>query len=74
MTMKGLEFGAKCVDLIDEVQEQGGELVISENGCPVARLSVASKDKPWLSLRGKGRFIGDAFLPVVAEKENEFLS
>ena len=74
MTMTVPKFGAKCVDLIDEVRERGGELVISKNGCPVARLSVAGKDKPWLSLRGKGRFIGDAFLPVVAEKENEFVS
>ncbi len=73
MTMTDLEFGAKCVDLIDEVRGRGGELVISKNGCPVARLSVAGKDKPWLSLRGKGRFIGDAFLPVVAEKEHECL-
>jgi antitoxin (DNA-binding transcriptional repressor) of toxin-antitoxin stability system len=74
MTKAAADFPAKCTGLVGEVQEQGGELVISKNGCPVARLSVAGKDKPWLSLRGKGRFIGDAFLPVVVEKENGFLS
>jgi len=74
MTTTDPEFGAQCVDLIDEAQEQGGQLVISKNVCPVTRLLVAGKDKPWLALRGKGRFIGDAFLPVVGEKETEFLS
>jgi len=67
-------FAAKCAALIDEVQDQGGELVISKDGCIVARLAVAGADRPWLALRGKGRFIGDAFLPVVTEKEIEVLA
>lgn len=73
MTITATEFKAKCLSLIDEVRETGGELVISKRGRPVARLVPASADKPWLALRGKGRFTGDAFAPVVAEKEIEAL-
>jgi prevent-host-death family protein len=67
------EFKAKCLSLIDEVQERGEELIISKHGRPVARLVRAVTDKPWLALRGKGRFVGDAFAPVVDEKEIEAL-
>ncbi|MFM8808279.1 MAG: type II toxin-antitoxin system Phd/YefM family antitoxin [Chthoniobacterales bacterium] len=74
MTKVAADFAAKCTALVDEVQEQGGELVISKDGCVVARLAVAGKDRPWLALRGKGRFTGDAFLPVVTEKEIEVLA
>ena len=67
------EFKAKCLSLIDEVQETGGELVISKRGRPVARLVPATEDKPWLALRGKGGFTGDAFAPVIDEKDIEAL-
>jgi prevent-host-death family protein len=67
------EFKAKCLSLIDEVQETGGELVISKRGRPVARLVPAGEDKPWLALRGKGGFTGDAFAPAVDEKDIESL-
>ena len=73
MTVTATEFKAKCLALIDEVQEKGGELVISKHGRPVARLVPAVSNRPWLSLRGKGRFKGDAFAPVVIEKEIEAL-
>lgn len=73
MTITATEFKAKCLALIDEVQEKGGELLISKRGRPVARLVPAGTSQPWLALRGKGRFKGDAFAPVVAEKEIEAL-
>jgi len=69
MMITATEFKAKCLALIDEVQERGSELVISKRGRAVARLVPAGDDKPWLALRGKGRFTGDPFAPVVDEKE-----
>lgn len=73
MTITATEFKAKCLSLIDEVQERGSELIISKHGRPVARLVPAGTDKPWLALRGKGRFTGDAFAPVVGQKDIEAL-
>ena len=73
MTISATEFKAKCLSLIDEVQEQGSELIISKHGRPVALLVPARAEKPWLALRGKGRFTGDPFAPVVDEKDIEAL-
>ena len=73
MTITATEFKAKCLSLIDEVQEKGSELIISKHGRPVARLVPTGTDKPWLALRGKGRFTGDVFAPVVAENDIEAL-
>jgi len=73
MMITATEFKAKCLSLIDEVQEKGGELVISKHGRPVARLVPVGADKPWLALRGKGRFTGDPFAPAVDEKDIEAL-
>ena len=73
MTISATGFKAKCLSLIDEVQEQGSELIISKHGRPVARLVPVGAEKPWLALRGKGRFTGDPFAPVVDEKDIEAL-
>ena len=73
MTITATEFKAKCLSLIDEVQEKGGELIISKHGRPVARLVPVGTEKPWLALRGKGRFTGDPFAPVLDEKDIEAL-
>jgi prevent-host-death family protein len=73
MTITATEFKAKCLSLIDEVQEKGSELIISKHGRPVARLVPTGTDKPWLALRGKGRFTGDALAPVIDEKDVEAL-
>jgi antitoxin (DNA-binding transcriptional repressor) of toxin-antitoxin stability system len=74
MINSAAEFSAKCAALVDKVVERGGEVLISKDGLVVARLVVAGEDRPWLALRGKGRFIGDAFLPAVTEKEIEVLA
>ena len=73
MTITATEFKAKCLALIDEVRERGGELIISKHGLPVARLLPVGAEKPWLALRGKGRFTGDPFAPVVDEGDIEAL-
>ena len=44
-TMKATEFKAKCLRLMDEVSNGGGEIVITKRGVPVARLTPY-QDKP----------------------------
>lgn len=43
--IKASEFKVKCLKLIDEVANTGGELVITKNNRPVARL-VPYRSKP----------------------------
>ena len=37
-TMKASEFKARCLKLMDEIQESGEEIVITKNGKPVSKL------------------------------------
>lgn len=37
-TLKASEFKAKCLKLMDEVQETGEEIIITKNGKPISRL------------------------------------
>ena len=70
-TIKASEFKARCLKLMDEVAESGGEIVITKNGRPVSRL-VPYRARPE-SLFGidRGRFeiIGDIVEPVDVEWE-----
>ncbi len=72
-TIKASEFKARCLKLMDEVAESGGEIVITKNGRPVSRL-VPYRARPE-SLFGidRGRFeiIGDIVEPVDVEWEAE---
>ena len=72
-TIKASEFKAKCLKLMDEVAESGGEIVITKNGRPVSRL-VPYRARPE-SLFGidRGRFeiIGDIVEPIDVEWEAE---
>ena len=43
--IKASEFKAKCLKLMDEVAENGGEIVITKNGKPVAKLT-AFRERP----------------------------
>jgi hypothetical protein len=72
MTQKSSEFKESCLALSGEVKQQGAELLHSADGCSVARLA-AGEGKPWLSLRGKGRFVGNPFAPVLIEKQIDSL-
>ncbi len=75
MEISATEFKAKCLAIIDQVHDSGEPVVITKRGSVVARL-IADGDvdeKPWLNLRGSGRFIGDPFKPVVVESEIEVL-
>lgn len=72
-TITATEFKAKCLHLLDVVQATGEEIVISKRGRPVARVTPEQAGKPWLALRGKGRFTGDPFAPVVEEEQIDAL-
>ena len=65
-TMKASEFKAKCLRLMDEVNENGGEIVITKNGKPVAKLT-AYRERP-KTLFGTGRermkILGDIVSPI----------
>ena len=69
------EFKAKCLALIDQVHETGTPITITKRGRVVARLVPAGHedDKPWLALRGQGRWTGDRVRPVVEEQDVEAL-
>jgi len=67
------EFKAKCLHLLDEVQRTGQDLIVSKHGRPVARVVAVKASRPWLALRGTGRFKGDPFESVVKEPEIDAL-
>lgn len=67
------DFKARCLPLLDEVQRDGVELVISKRGRAVARVVPETTPKPWLALRGKGGFKGDPFEPVITDIDLEAL-
>ncbi len=68
-TIKASEFKAKCLKLMDEVADGGGEIVITKNGRPVSRL-VPYREKPD-SLFGRNRehieVLGDIVSPMPSE-------
>jgi prevent-host-death family protein len=56
------ECKAKCLALLDEIDEQGGTITVTKRGRPVATISPAPKKK-WKSpagiLEGKVKILGD---------------
>lgn len=56
------EFKAKCLAMLDEVEQNGGTITVTKRGRPVAVLSAAPKTA-WKSskgsLEGKVRIVGD---------------
>lgn len=72
-TISTTEFKAHCLQLLDMLQATGDELIVSKRGKPVAKMVPAKPAKPWLALRGKGRFHGDPEEPVVSVDEIEVL-
>ena len=69
--IKASEFKAKCLKLMDEVAENGEEIVITKNGKPVAKLTAFRK--PLESWFGRDRDIlkinGDIISPIDVEWE-----
>ena len=69
------EFKAKCLALIDRVRERGEPITITKRGRVVARLVPAGDqdERPWMALRGQGRWVSDPFAPVVEQRDIEAL-
>jgi prevent-host-death family protein len=60
------EFKAKCLHLLDEVQQTRREIVITKRGRPVARLVPIEEAAPSIigRMRGTGKIIGDIVSPT----------
>ncbi len=72
-TIAVTEFKAKCLQLLDEVQRTGEDLLISKRGKPVARVVAEKTGKPWLALRGSGAYTADPYAPAIGESHIEAL-
>ena len=56
------EFKAKCLALLDQIEEEGGTITVTKRGRPVATVSRAKKPvfrSPAGILAGKGKIVGD---------------
>ena len=71
--VKASEFKAKCLKLMDEVAENGGEIVITKNGRPVSRLLPYRQRPKTLFGRDRDRLVilGDIGGPIDAEWDAE---
>ena len=67
------EFKAKCLQLMNQVNEEGIELVITKRGKPIARLVPAEprKDSPFGWMKGSFRIVGDIVTSDPGEWEDE---
>ncbi len=72
-TIKASEFKATCLKLMDEVAENGGEIIITKNGRPVSRLLPYREraEAPFGRDRGKIHILGDIIEPIDVEWEAE---
>ena len=72
-TIKASEFKARCLQLMDEVAEQGGEIVITKHGRPVSRLVPYREEAPPFFGRDRDiiRIHGDIVSPIDVEWEAE---
>jgi prevent-host-death family protein len=60
------EFKARCLAIMDDVQERGGEYIITKRGVPVAKLvPVRIERRPLLgSMKGTVTTLGDIVSPL----------
>ncbi|HEX4154537.1 MAG TPA: type II toxin-antitoxin system prevent-host-death family antitoxin [Acidobacteriaceae bacterium] len=70
-TIAAGEFKAKCLQLMDEVNEQKLRLIITKRGKPVAEIGPPSaEDKPFRSIVGRSsgvKILGDIISPLPEE-------
>ncbi|MBI4397984.1 MAG: type II toxin-antitoxin system prevent-host-death family antitoxin [Candidatus Omnitrophica bacterium] len=78
MYMQAGEFKAKCLKLMDTVQQYGEEIVITKHGKPVAKLVPILEEKKngktksgYGSMAGTITILGDIVGPIVEEWEPE---
>lgn len=67
------EFKAKCLALMDEVQQTGEPVLITKRGKPVAKLVPApsSPDDIFGYMAGKVKIIGDIVGEIIPDDEWE---
>ena len=70
-TLDASGFAARCIELLDELAEHGGEIVITKDGHPVARLTPCPEPKLrgnpkqfFGADRGRIRILGDISEPI----------
>jgi prevent-host-death family protein len=67
------EFKAKCLAVMDEVQDKRTTVIITKNGRPVAQMVpfVEEADPIFGFFAGKARIVGDITAPIYTDAENE---
>ncbi len=65
-TIPAGEFKAKCLALMDELDESGGEIVVTKRGRPVARL-LPVLPAPAFDFSANTLFVGDVESPLDLE-------
>jgi prevent-host-death family protein len=65
-TIAAGEFKAKCLHLLDEVQQSRKEIVITKRGRAVARLVPVDEKVPSVfgRMKGSGIILGDIISPI----------
>lgn len=60
------EFKAKCLGLLDEVEQQHTGIVITKRGRPVAKLVLIGNRRPTFigSMKGPMEIVGDIVSPI----------
>ena len=70
-TVTASEFKARCLQLMDEVNDSGEEIVITKRGRPVSRL-VPYRERPatlFGLFAGEMKILGDIIEPIDVEWE-----
>ena len=68
-TITASEFRAKCLTLLDEIAETGGDIVITKKGHPVSMPYRENPKTLWGIDRGKFEILGDIIEPIDVEWE-----
>lgn len=72
-TIKASEFKARCLKLMDEVEETGEPIIITKNGRPVSKLvAVTERPKSIIgAMKGRIKILGDIISPIDVEWDAE---
>lgn len=64
--IKASEFKAKCLSLLDEVQDTGESIIVTKRGKPVARLEPMKRKPKTLfgAMKGSVTILGDIVAPL----------
>lgn len=75
MRVSASELRARLSELLDGLAAGGPAISITKRGRVVARLVAAGDDdeRPWLRVRGTGKWTGDPLAPAIDEDEVDAL-